>query len=77
VTGLAGNTRLMVTGDGVGVTLINPGRVETPFWDPHGGVPDCELLTADQVAEAIAWALSQPAGVDVNTVTVRPVGQPT
>jgi short-subunit dehydrogenase len=33
VTGLAENTRRMVTGDGVGVTLINPGAVETNFFD--------------------------------------------
>jgi NADP-dependent 3-hydroxy acid dehydrogenase YdfG len=34
VTGLAENTRRLVTGDGIGVTLIAPGRVATPFWDP-------------------------------------------
>jgi len=75
VTGLAENTRLMVTGDGIGVTLIAPGRVETPFW-PEGGLPDGHLLGADELAEAIVWAISQPAGVDVNTVVVRPLGQP-
>jgi len=32
------------------------------------------VLPADQVAECIVWAITQPAGVDVNTVTVRPVG---
>lgn len=74
MTGLAENTRLMVTGDGVGVALVAPGRVETPFWDAHGGVPDGGILTADQLAECIVWTLSQPRGVDVNTVTVRPVG---
>jgi hypothetical protein len=31
VTGLAENTRRLVTGDGIGVTLIAPGRVATPF----------------------------------------------
>ncbi|MGW0227874.1 SDR family oxidoreductase [Actinopolymorpha singaporensis] len=76
VTGLAENTRRMVTGDGVGVTLIAPGRVETPFWDPYGGAPEGPMLTADQVAESIAWAVGQPVGVDVNTVVVRPTGQP-
>jgi NADP-dependent 3-hydroxy acid dehydrogenase YdfG len=74
VTGLAENTRLMVTGDGIGVTLISPGRIETPFWDKHGGPPDGPILSADQLADSIVWAISQPAGVDVNTVTVRPVG---
>jgi hypothetical protein len=43
----------MVAGDGIGVTLIAPGRVATPFWDAHGGPPDGGLLTADQIADAI------------------------
>lgn len=76
VTGLAENTRRLVTEDGVGVTLVGPGRVETPFWDPLGGAPDSPLLPADAVADGIVWALEQPAGVDVNTLTIRPVGQP-
>ncbi|MFE9995919.1 short-chain dehydrogenase, partial [Streptomyces avermitilis] len=25
---------------------------------------------------SIVWAIGQPSGVDVNTVVVRPVGQP-
>ena len=37
VTGLAENTRRMVTGEGVGVTLINPGATETNFFDADGG----------------------------------------
>jgi NADP-dependent 3-hydroxy acid dehydrogenase YdfG len=76
VTGLAENTRLMVTGDGVGVTLINPGATETNFFDADGGPPDRALLTADQLASSIVWAITQPDGVDINTVTVRPVGSP-
>ncbi|MGW4108594.1 SDR family oxidoreductase [Streptomyces sp. NPDC004976] len=76
VTGLAENTRRQVTAWGVGVTLIAPGRVETPFWDAHGGLPPGELLTAGQIADSVVWAMGQPAGVDVNTVVVRPLGQP-
>jgi NADP-dependent 3-hydroxy acid dehydrogenase YdfG len=77
VTGLAENARRMVTGDGIGVTLVAPGRVATPVWDANGGPPAGGLLTADQVADAIVWAISQPDGVDVDTVIVRPIGQPT
>jgi NADP-dependent 3-hydroxy acid dehydrogenase YdfG len=76
VTGLAENTRRQVTEWGVGVTLVAPGRVETPFWDNYGGLPPGHLLTADQLADSIVWAIRQPAGVDVNTVVVRPIGQP-
>ncbi|WP_326648241.1 MULTISPECIES: SDR family oxidoreductase [unclassified Streptomyces] len=76
VTGLAENTRRMVTEHGIGVTLIAPGRVETPFWDAMGSLPPGELLTAEQLAESLVWAIGQPSGVDVNTVVVRPIGQP-
>jgi NADP-dependent 3-hydroxy acid dehydrogenase YdfG len=76
VTGLAENTRRMVTGDGVGVTLINPGATLTNFFEADGGPPDRAMLTADQLASCIVWAINQPSGVDVNTVTVRPLGSP-
>ncbi|OIJ67845.1 SDR family oxidoreductase [Streptomyces mangrovisoli] len=76
VTGLAENTRRQVTEWGVGVTLIAPGRVETPFWDGMGSLPPGTLLTADQIADSVVWAVRQPDGVDVNTVVVRPLGQP-
>ncbi|MEU1273704.1 SDR family oxidoreductase [Streptomyces sp. NPDC005799] len=76
VTGLAENTRRQVTEWGVGVTLIAPGRVETPFWDEYGSLPPGHLLTADQIADSVLWAIRQPEGVDVNTVVVRPIGQP-
>ncbi|MFF7450456.1 MULTISPECIES: SDR family NAD(P)-dependent oxidoreductase [unclassified Streptomyces] len=76
VTGLAENTRRQVTEWGIGVTLIAPGRVETPFWDSYGSLPPGHLLTADQLADSIVWAIRQPEGVDVNTVVVRPIGQP-
>jgi len=76
VTGLAENTRRMVTADGVGVTLINPGATLTNFFDADGGPPDRAMLTADQLAGCIVWAMNQPSGVDVNTLTVPPVGSP-
>jgi hypothetical protein len=34
------------------------------------------MLTADQLASSIIWAITQPSGVDINTVTIRPVGSP-
>ena len=74
VTGLAENTRRQVTDFGIGVTLVAPGRVETPFWD--GSLPPGHLLTAGQIADSVVWAIRQPAGVDVNTIVGRPLGQP-
>ncbi|WP_149826697.1 SDR family oxidoreductase [Streptomyces tailanensis] len=76
ITGLAENTRRQVTEWGVGVTHIAPGRVETPFWDSYGSLPPGHLLSADQLADSVVWAIRQPAGVDVNTMVVRPIGQP-
>lgn len=76
VTGLAENTRRMVTADGVGVTLVNPGATETNFFDAEGGLPDRALLSADELARCIVWAIHQPSGVDVNTITIRSIPSP-
>lgn len=74
VTALAENTRLMCAEDHVGVTLISPGRVDSDFWAPVGGPPAGDLLSSDQLAGLLVWAVLQPRGVDVNTVIVRPTG---
>ncbi|MFD0313081.1 SDR family oxidoreductase [Streptomyces flavalbus] len=74
VTGLAENLRLHATSRGVGVTLVNPGMIDTPFWQDAGAPPFA--LPPQPVAEAVCFALDQPAGVDLNTLTVRPLGQP-
>ncbi|MGW4650775.1 SDR family oxidoreductase [Kitasatospora sp. NPDC004289] len=74
VHALAENTRLLVGQDGVGVTVVAPGVVDTPFWDERGGSPGT-ALTAEQIANTIVFVLGRPAGVDVNHITVRPTGQ--
>jgi len=73
VTGLAENTRLMVAEEGIRVTLIAPGRVETTFWDPAGGTPAGHSLAPEHIAETIAWVIGQPDVVDVSTVVIRPI----
>jgi NADP-dependent 3-hydroxy acid dehydrogenase YdfG len=73
-TGLAENLRLHATTRGVGVTLVNPGMIDTPFWQGVDVPPFA--LSPEPVAEAIRFALDQPPGVDLNTLTVRPMGQP-
>lgn len=50
--------------------------METPFWDSYGSLPPGHLLTADQIADSVVWAIRQPEGVDVSAVVVRPLGQP-
>ncbi|MWA04264.1 SDR family NAD(P)-dependent oxidoreductase [Actinomadura sp. LD22] len=74
VTGLAENLRLHATARGIGVTVVNPGMIDTPFWRDAGAPPFA--LPPQPVADAICYALDQPAGVDLNTLTVRPIGQP-
>ncbi|MFE7527511.1 SDR family oxidoreductase [Kitasatospora sp. NPDC057542] len=73
---LAENTRLLVGKDGVGVTVVAPGVVDTPFWDERGGTPEAApTMTAEQIADTIVFAVNQPAGVDINHITMRPTGQ--
>ncbi|MEU2632636.1 SDR family oxidoreductase [Kitasatospora sp. NPDC007106] len=73
---LAENTRLLVGQDGVGVTVVAPGIVDTPFWHGRGGTPEAAAtMTAEQIADTIVFAVNQPAGVDINHITVRPTGQ--
>ncbi|MEW2558829.1 SDR family oxidoreductase [Streptomyces griseorubiginosus] len=73
-TGLAENLRLHATTRGIGVTLVNPGMIDTPFWQGAGVPPFA--LPPQPIAEAICFALDQPTGIDLNTLTVRPMGQP-
>ena len=76
VHALVENVRLLVAKDRVGVTLVAPGVVDTPFWDERGGSPQAApTLTAEQIAAAILFAVNQPEGVDVNQLVVRPTGQ--
>ncbi len=74
VTRLAENLRMHATTRGIGVTLVNPGMTDTPFW--QGDSAPSFALPPEPVAEAICFALDQPAGVDLNTLTIRPIGQP-
>jgi NADP-dependent 3-hydroxy acid dehydrogenase YdfG len=63
--------RQEITETAIKVTLIEPGMVDTPFFDnrPSGA------LEADDIARAVMFALTQPPHVDVNEVLVRPINQ--
>jgi len=60
-----------VNGTGIRVTLIEPGMVDTPFFDN----PVSDALEPDDIARAVLYAVSQPPHVDVNEILVRPVAQ--
>ena len=72
VTGMGQSLRGELSGSGVRVTLIEPGMVDTPFFDnrPDGALSD------DDIAAAVMYAVSQPPNVDVSEVLIRPVAQP-
>jgi NADP-dependent 3-hydroxy acid dehydrogenase YdfG len=53
------------------VTLIEPGMVDTPFFDQR----PTKALEADDIARAVLFALTQPQHVDVNEILVRPSSQ--
>ena len=58
---------------GVRVTLIEPGMVDTPFFDKK---PEMAALHDDDIARAVMYAVSQPPHVDVNEILIRPTAQP-
>ncbi len=70
---LRGELRTMHDNQGIRTTLIEPGMVDTPFFDnrPEGALAD------EDIARAVIYALSQPENVDVNEILIRPVAQPT
>jgi NADP-dependent 3-hydroxy acid dehydrogenase YdfG len=73
VTAMGEALRQEVSETDIKVTLIEPGMVDTPFFEnrPSGA------LEADDIARAVMFALTQPPHVDVNELLVRPIHQPT
>lgn len=65
--------REMHDNERIRVTLIEPGMVDTPFFESR----PARALEADDIARAVIFALTQPEHVDVNEVLIRPTGQPT
>lgn len=65
--------RKEMTGKKVKVTLIEPGAVDTPFWDE--GTKFENVLTADDIASTVIFTTQQPDHVDINEILIRPLGQ--
>ena len=70
---LLGELRQMHENHAIKVTLIEPGMVDTPFFDNR---PGKWALQDDNIAGAVMYALEQPGNVDVNEILIRPTGQP-
>ena len=71
VTAMGEALRQEVNGTGMRVTLIEPGQVDTPFFDNPGE----GRLRAEDVARAVMFAVAQPPHVDVNEILLRPTAQ--
>ncbi len=71
VTAMGESIRADLNGTGVRTTLIEPGGVDTPFFDS----PAEGRLQPDDIARAVMFAVSQPRHVDVNSILVRPTTQ--
>ncbi|MGC0274014.1 SDR family oxidoreductase [Pseudactinotalea sp. Z1739] len=82
---IANNLRLELVGEPIRVIEIAPGMVKTEEFalrrlgdaaaaeQVYAGVD--QPLVADDVAEAIAWTLSRPRHVNIDSLTIRPVAQ--
>jgi NADP-dependent 3-hydroxy acid dehydrogenase YdfG len=71
VTAMAESARQELDDTGVRVTAIEPGMVDTPFFDN----PVSNALEAEDIARAVMFAVEQPPHVDVNEILVRPTAQ--
>lgn len=63
-------------GTGVRTTLVSPSATDTPIWDPvdpdntPGFPPRASMLRADDVADAVLWAVTRPLHVNVDELRV-------
>ncbi len=73
VTAMAESARQELDETGVRVTSIEPGMVDTPFFDNRVS----DALEPEDVARAVLFAVQQPPHVDVNQILIRPVRQST
>lgn len=64
---------LRLEADGkIRVTIVAPGKTDTPFFDN----PVQDALEPADIARAVLYALDQPPHVDVNEILIRPTKQP-
>jgi len=68
VSAIGYGLREELRGSGVRVTLLEPGTVDTPFFDQ----PKPDALRPEDVARTVLFAVSQPAHVDVHELMVLP-----
>ncbi|MDB4910569.1 MAG: hypothetical protein JWO39_1392, partial [Gemmatimonadetes bacterium] len=68
--------RAETRGTGVRTTLISPSATDTPIWETVTLAPDNrfpprdKMLGADAVADAVVWAATRPAKVNVDELRI-------
>lgn len=70
-TGIGHGFRKEIGKHGVRVTLIEPGMVDTPFFDT--AKPD--MLQPEDVARAVMYAISQPEHMEIHEMVILPMAQ--
>ena len=64
--------RAELKGTGIRASLVSPGPVDTPIWDPieperrKGHTPRELMLHAEAVAEAVRWVVTRPRDVNID-----------
>ncbi len=66
-----------VVGDGILVSTICPGGIDTPLWGGENPYPGdrATLMAAEEVVDLIQFVLTRPAGSLYKTVTCFPVSE--
>jgi NADP-dependent 3-hydroxy acid dehydrogenase YdfG len=76
--------RMEVHGDGIRTTIISPGAVDSELKESTSDEASSTMVNelykvlaipAESIARAIAYAIEQPADVDINEIIVRPTAQ--
>jgi NADP-dependent 3-hydroxy acid dehydrogenase YdfG len=84
VRAISKTLRLELVGRPIRITEVNPGMVETEFSTVrfHGDAGRAAKvyqglvpLSADDIADCVAWAVSRPPHVNVDEIVIKPVAQ--
>ena len=80
--GVVGFTRALAAEcrDVVGITLLTPGGMHTPFFDgrseQYRPPPDARLADPADIAAAVLWVLARPAGIEVKELVIAAPSEP-